>query len=165
MKKLGTIEIIVFLASILVFGKISGDYHKGWAVEATYLLVSLYPMYVVRKNKALFRPMIGAFFCYLFGIAVHGSEEAFTYSVVAYGFLGIYNVRYDTYETALVCLAIIIFAPLHEIIRPEGALVYVSQALWHFMYSLLLFLPILKMVKEEEIDISRTLTTSRKIGV
>jgi len=151
-KRFAFIELSIFAAAIVLFGTISGIYYKGWAVDAAYGLIALYPLYLVRHHKDLFRPMLGVFLCYMIGRLVQEAPPTlvFSYTVVAYGFLALYNCRYDRYGIAGLCLAAVVFAPLYAAVGPQGAVNYLFQLIWNLMHVSLLVVPVSRIPDGEE---------------
>ncbi len=144
------IQLLVAIASIALFGTISGDYTRGWSIDLMYGALAVYPLYLTWKTPH-FRPVLYTALLWVFGRVFQFADikTMFTYAVSAYGLLALYHVRHDRFDCAKLAAATSFYGVIFAALSPAGALLYIMQLIWNLMHVALLHMPVAPNGKEE----------------
>jgi len=100
------VQLLAFFGANFVVGLITGDYLRGWSVDAAYGATLIYPLYLAFKNKDYRTQIIGLVLLWAYGRAFqylpeNAKADMFIYTIALYALFGVISVMMDKFAIAI----------------------------------------------------------------
>ena len=154
--KLLKIELAIFVGCILVFGAVSGDFLRGWAVDLAYGSLLICPLYLAIKIRRNITLLTGLLILWALGrgfdlaetlnLVVLNTEEKiklwetyqYLYSIIGYAFFFALAAHLERFYIALISLGVCVYAVIFAMVDPVGIVNYLMMFGFNLLFVTLI---------------------------